>query len=1126
MKLSDLEIRELAGLRAPLVLRELRAPLIAILGPNASGKSSVVRALRALLWPASTPERCYLSARFEVTGRGWIVERNGLASEWRRADGVPCAPPSLPPRELADCWLIGLETLAGASASEQGFAREVRKQLSGGFDLDALRARFETRAQAGRAEAAELKEAQAEWKAAQGAHERLAQERVQLEQLEERARAAERELNEAEAARLALPVLAVRAEIERLERELAELPPGLERLRGDERERHEQALRELEQRALERLRAALDLQRARNAPELRDLDAQQGAGAAAELEQRATRLVALRTRAVQLEQLERELQQARAEAGPPVAAGADSAAREPARLAELEQRLRAARSLEARIDLLRARIAPQDEAPSATGPAPVRGSQRHLTLALAFAGALCALALFFTAAAGPRLALAVCASAAFAAAGVLLYVRADEPRSAGGSAQAAQAAERALERLEVERTRELERAAELAAALGLARGDSTLELEALAHELRERAQLEAQRARAEQSARQLHARWDELRAAFAAELARADGGSTTSVARSEELLDAAACSAALGAAENRAQARERALKAVEQAESRAQHALAEEAHAQRALDAQLAAWGWTELEPAERLRRAELVPRRFELEGALRERRAAERGGLELVRGRSERAPDLLALPRAELEARARAANELAQRRDELNAQRARLGLQLEQARDGHVLEEALARVDAARSRLEQRRTEALEQRAASWLLERVSEQQERETAPAVLREARRLVRAFTRESIDLHVGAGGALEARELASGERRALEQLSSGTRAQLLLAARIAFAAEQERGEPLPLVFDEALATSDPARFEAVARALHALARSGRQLFFLTSDASELARLRQVVGDDLQVIDLAALRGAQTRAQTAELALDAGQRVPEPGTRAPQEYARALGVEALDPWAPPQAAHVFWIASGELQLLHALVQRGLERVGQLETWFEQGGALSGFDEATAETLRARAHAFVQCIERWRSGRARPLTHGELEDALPRASVHAAPLWEALRASGGDVQRLLDPEAPSAVRGFGSKRMTELRAQLAERGWLARGELQDEAAIARELARELEPQGALAALEPGELRAWTTRWCAACEQGEARRRRELYGAPRALGDALGDAVGERPLRESEEPA
>ena len=50
------------------------------------------------------------------------------------------------------------------------------------------------------------------------------------------------------------------------------------------------------------------------------------------------------------------------------------------------------------------------------------------------------------------------------------------------------------------------------------------------------------------------------------------------------------------------------------------------------------------------------------------------------------------------------------------------------------------------------------------------------------------------------------------------RTLDELSSGTRLQLLLAVRVAFVEQQERGPMLPLILDETLGNSDEHRARA--------------------------------------------------------------------------------------------------------------------------------------------------------------------------------------------------------------------------------------------------------------------------------------------------------------------
>ena len=113
---------------------------------------------------------------------------------------------------------------------------------------------------------------------------------------------------------------------------------------------------------------------------------------------------------------------------------------------------------------------------------------------------------------------------------------------------------------------------------------------------------------------------------------------------------------------------------------------------------------------------------------------------------------------------------------------------------------------------------------------------------PRVFERARNHFSEFTHHNYELRLSKEAMsprLFAVDLSSGEGRELDELSDGTRAQLLLAARITFAEEVEHGQVLPLFLDEALDQSDPARFVAIVRGLGRVAEDqGRQIFYLTS------------------------------------------------------------------------------------------------------------------------------------------------------------------------------------------------------------------------------------------------------------------------------------------------
>ena len=188
---------------------------------------------------------------------------------------------------------------------------------------------------------------------------------------------------------------------------------------------------------------------------------------------------------------------------------------------------------------------------------------------------------------------------------------------------------------------------------------------------------------------------------------------------------------------------------------------------------------------------------------------------------------------------------------DGLRGEIAEVNAQVNEAKRGTGLQNLIARRENARTELKQRRDEALFAGAGKFLVDAVEREYEATQMPRVFERASGHFSTFTHHSYELRLGRDtGAprLQAIDLRSGESRELDELSDGTRAQLLLAARMAFAEEVEQGTTLPLFLDEALDQSDPDRFEAIARSLGRIANDQRrQIFYLTTDHLDCDRIR---------------------------------------------------------------------------------------------------------------------------------------------------------------------------------------------------------------------------------------------------------------------------------------
>src|SRR5690606_11810433 len=152
-------------------------------------------------------------------------------------------------------------------------------------------------------------------------------------------------------------------------------------------------------------------------------------------------------------------------------------------------------------------------------------------------------------------------------------------------------------------------------------------------------------------------------------------------------------------------------------------------------------------------------------------------------------------------------------------------------------------------------------------------QQETRDAAlPIVFHRARELFAIITRGKYELQFEAGPPPEFTSLdtSTGMTLSLDQLSSGTRVQLLMAIRLAFVENVEVGPRLPVILDETLGNSDEFRAGAIIDAATDICKHGRQVFYFTAQGEEVARwqhrIEAMPEEDrpaIRVIELAEVR-----------------------------------------------------------------------------------------------------------------------------------------------------------------------------------------------------------------------------------------------------------------------
>ena len=446
--------------------------------------------------------------------------------------------------------------------------------------------------------------------------------------------------------------------------------------------------------------------------------------------------------------------------------------------------------------------------------------------------------------------------------------------------------------------------------------------------------------------------------------------------------------------------------------------------------------------------------------------------------------PSLGELSLPELEARFETEEALATARDSLHEEIARTEEQIAAAMRSHDVETALAEIDRLQEELRDARDEEIRAAVAHDLIEALERETRDQHLPAVFLRARQHFSIITRGRYELRLGgdAPAGFAAFDTVDQRLRRLDELSSGTRVQLLLAVRVAFVEEQEDGAILPLMLDEVLGNSDDERARAVMDAVVALAAAGRQVVYFTAQADEVARWRGLAaegglaGVELREIDLAQVRGDERRLHVPDAVPRARPRPPYPDGATPEEYARLIGVPPIDRAASPAGAVHLWYLVDEPRLLYSLLELGTERWGPLAALLRDGGRELVADDFR-EMLEVRARAVEAFLEAARLGVGLRVDRHALEQSGGVSDVFLDRVAELADEVGGDAQRILESLESGAVTGFRRARIGVLREYLEEHGYLVADEPLELSAIHDRVMRRVAPDVASGRLSADDL-------------------------------------------------
>jgi len=393
------------------------------------------------------------------------------------------------------------------------------------------------------------------------------------------------------------------------------------------------------------------------------------------------------------------------------------------------------------------------------------------------------------------------------------------------------------------------------------------------------------------------------------------------------------------------------------------------------------------------------------------------------------------------------------QARPALQTELSTIEVQVTEARRSLQVAEAREQRDRARNELEECRNQERENALGRLLLEDVQQTYQNTSRPGILAQASDNFKEFTLGRYELRVIPGddnsGQFAAFDFETEENLSLTRLSDGTRAQLLLAVRLAFISEHEGAAKPPIFMDESLTSTDPERFAAVAGRLAAWAeKRKRQLFYLTSNPSDATAWESILQDaNLPRPEILSLTEARslTTGSPPIFEHSPAKTPPEPGEMTPAQYARILSVPGFSPWNPPSGTHLWYLLEDDLSLLHRLLMAAAPNLGRLISRKKELQVLGVLNLQEMVHLEGRGQCLVSFCNNWRVGRDRPIT---AETLLTSEAVSQAFLDKCralLHDVQGDPRKFIASLKNKKVKRFATGNIELLETYLQEEGYLA---------------------------------------------------------------------------------
>ncbi|MBA7553742.1 hypothetical protein ES705_46341 [subsurface metagenome] len=269
--------------------------------------------------------------------------------------------------------------------------------------------------------------------------------------------------------------------------------------------------------------------------------------------------------------------------------------------------------------------------------------------------------------------------------------------------------------------------------------------------------------------------------------------------------------------------------------------------------------------------------------------------------------------------------------------------------------------------------------------------------------------------------------------------------------MLSVRLAFIETQESTIKLPILADELLANSDDIRAKAIIEALIEISKEGRQVFYFTAQADEVAKWKSFLENSqnisYKIIELTGGQNETIDYETNEpdfYSLDFIQNIPVPANKSHRKYGKMLQVRPFNILTEePEQMHLWYLVEDN-ELLFNCLKKGIRQWGQLVSFVRNDGKIEGLDEDTMLRFQDKIKLLKRFIELYRKGRPRPVDREILEQSHAVSGNFIEEVNTKLVELVGNPIKLIQALKNREVSGFRDNKTDELEQYLTNEGYI----------------------------------------------------------------------------------